>query len=161
MSTVELRTRVGGGCAVVVLHGEMDVTDTDPVADAVAALAVGGQHLIIDLEALEFMDCHATGALLRARKIARRAGGDLLLAAPHGPVLRLLTVLGVPGVYVSVESAAEGASRRAARLARSWRAIPSSGRNPMRARGPGVPGPRAGGRARPLRWLRGFRGLRG
>jgi hypothetical protein len=37
----------------------------------------------------------------------------VLLAAPHGPVLRLLTLLGVPGVHASVAAAlilADGAT---------------------------------------------------
>ena len=33
----------------------------------------------------------------------------MLLAAPHGPVLRLLTVLGVPGAHASVAAAADSA----------------------------------------------------
>jgi anti-anti-sigma factor len=99
---VEPRTRACRGYAVVVLRGELDTRDAEVTAAAVAALAAGGQQLIIDLENLDFIDCHAFGALLGARETARQAGGDVLLAAPHGPVLRLLTLLGVPGVHASV-----------------------------------------------------------
>jgi anti-anti-sigma regulatory factor len=45
------------------------------------------------------------------RAQARQAGGDLLLAAPRGPVRRLLTLTGLIGVFsvhASVEQAAEG-----------------------------------------------------
>jgi anti-anti-sigma regulatory factor len=55
MTTVELRTRVSGGYAVVMLRGELDSTDAGAMAGAVAALAAGGQQLIIDLEALDFV----------------------------------------------------------------------------------------------------------
>jgi anti-anti-sigma factor len=94
---VELPTRVCRGYAVVVLCGELDTRDAGDTAAAVAAPAAGEQQLIIDLEPLDFIDCHAAGALLRVRETARQAGGDVLLAAPRGPVLRLLSVLGVPG----------------------------------------------------------------
>lgn len=104
---VELRTRVCGGHMVVALIGELDTMDAVTAADAVAALAAGGQWLIIDLEALEFLDCHAVRALLGVRQSARQAGGDVLLAAPRGLVLRLLTLAGVPGVHASVAAAAE------------------------------------------------------
>lgn len=87
MRNVELQTRVCRGYAVVVLRGELDITDAESAADAVAALAADGQQLIVDLEALDFIDCHATGALLEVRKTARQAGGD---------VLRLLTLIDVP-----------------------------------------------------------------
>jgi anti-anti-sigma factor len=163
MTTVELRVRLCGRYAVAVLRGELGITDTESVAGAVAALAADGQPLIIDLEALDFIDRHAADALLEVRKTARQAGGDVLLAAPHGPVLRLLTVLGVPGVHASVAAAAGSARRRAAlrrpwRIARSGRAALSGTRSRVAARGHAAPGARDGGWAG---WLRTRSGLRG
>ena len=112
MTTVELRTRVSGGYVVVALRGELDITDAGATAGAVAVLAAGAQQLIIDLEALGFLDCHAAGALLGVRETARQAGRVVLLAAPRGPVLRLLTMLGVPGVHASVAAAVDSGGRR-------------------------------------------------
>lgn len=177
---VELRTRVCGGHMVVALIGELDTTDAVTAADAVAALAAGRQRLIIDLEALEFLDCRAVCELLGVRRSARQAGGDVLLAAPHGFVLRLLTLLGVPGVHASVAAAAErvpaaelgllpAGQQRAHR--RTWRAaLPDTpyrvmagraavwgGRAVMVTRRPGVGG---GSTAGPERWARADR-LRG
>jgi anti-sigma B factor antagonist len=138
----ELLTRACSGYSVAVLRGELATTDAESAADAVAALAADGRQLIIDLGALDFIDCHAAGALLGVRKAAQQAGGDMLLAAPHGRVLRLLTVLDVPGVHASVAAAVDSAGRRdARRLA--------------------VPGSRAGNRSWSLRWLRAPTGLRG
>lgn len=117
MTTVELRTRIREGYAVVVLGGELDTLDAEATAGAVSALTAGGQQLIIDLEALDFIDCHAVGALLGVRKTARQKGGDVLLAAPRGPVLRLLAVLAVPDVFASVAAAAGSTGARAARQA--------------------------------------------
>ena len=108
MVSVELRTWACGGY-VVVLRGELDTADAEKTAYGVAALAEGGQQLIIDLEALEYLDCHALSALLRARETARRAGGDMLLAAPNGLVLRVLTLVGVPGVTAVAAESGGGA----------------------------------------------------
>ena len=58
MVSVELWARVCGGY-VVVLRGELDTADAESTASAVAELAEGGQQLIIDREALEYIDCHA------------------------------------------------------------------------------------------------------
>jgi len=109
---VELRTRVFRDYVVVVLSGELDTRDAEDTSAEVAALAAGGRQLIIDLETLDFIDCHAVGALLGVREAARQAGGDVLLAAPHGPVQRLLTLLGVPGVHASVAAAEDSVGSR-------------------------------------------------
>ena len=90
--------------------------------------------------------------LLGVRETAREAGGDVLLAAPHGPVLRLLTVLGLPGVYPSVAAAADSAGRRDARrravsVVRSGRAVLSGALYWMTAWRAAVPGSRAGNRS--------------
>lgn len=166
MTTVELRTRVYGGYAVVVLRGELDITGAESAAGAVAALAADGQQLIVDLEALDFIDCHATGALLEVRKTARQAGGDVLLAAPHGSVLRLLALIGAPGVYASMAGAAASAGRRDAQrrasgIARSGGPTLSGTWSWVAARGPAVQWARAGGWPGSLRWLRARSGLRG
>lgn len=125
MIAVELRTPAGGVYAVVVLRGELDTTGAETAAPAVAALRADRQQLIIDLETLDFIDCHAVGTLLGVRETARQEGSDVLLAAPHGPVLRVLTVLGVPGVYASVAAAAVSAGRRRpAGVARTGTAAP-------------------------------------
>jgi anti-anti-sigma factor len=148
---VELRARVCRGYAVVALSGELDTRDAADAAAAVAALAAGGQQLVIDLEPLGFIDCHAAAALLRVRETARQAGGDVLLAAPHGPVLRLLTLLGVSGVHASVAAAADSAAkhdaRRAAGIVGSGKAVLSGARSWMTAWRSAVPGPRAGNRS--------------
>jgi anti-anti-sigma factor len=149
---VELRTGVCRGYAVVVLCGELDTRDAGDTAAAVAALAAGGRQLIVDLEPLDFIDCHAVGALLGVRQTARQAGGDVLLAAPHGLVLRVLTVLSVPGVHASVAAAADSAGRRDARrrsvsIVRSGRAVLSGALYWMTAWRAAVPGARAGNRS--------------
>jgi anti-anti-sigma regulatory factor len=58
---------------------------------------------------LEFIDVSGMAALVRARKHARAAGGDLLLAAPRPRLLRLLSVPSLAydfSVHASVEEAA-------------------------------------------------------
>ena len=78
-----------------------------------AAAAAGNPRIIIDLAALEYIDCHALGALVRVRAQARQAGGDLLLAAPRGPVRRLLDLTGLTGVF-SVHASVDEAVRTTA-----------------------------------------------
>ncbi len=161
MRNVKLRARVCSGYAVVMLRGELDTTDAEAVAGAVAALAADGRQLIFNLVALDFIDCHAVGALLGARDTARRAGGDVLLAAPHGLAPRVLTLLGVPGVHASVAAAADSAGRdgrRASGIAQFRRAALSGARYRMAALSAFVPGPRSHGRPGTLGARTGSRG---
>ena len=100
-------SRCAGSCATRVLDS------------AAAAVAACGPRVIVDLPALEFIDCHALGALLCVQKAARAAGGGVLLAAPRKPVLRVLDLSGLDHVfcvYASVAAAAS-AGRRPARYA--------------------------------------------
>lgn len=111
--SAELRASTYGGHVVIALRGELDDEDADSAAAAVAAC---GPRMIADLPALEFIDCHALGAMLRAQKAARAAGGGVLLAAPCKPVLGVLDLTGLDDVfcvYASVAAAASAGRRPA------------------------------------------------
>jgi anti-anti-sigma factor len=137
MPGVKLKASVRGGLIVVVLRGDLDVTGAADAEAAIAALVAPGQILIIDISALDFLDCASLGALLRVQTLAGRGGGDVVLAGPQPHVLRLLALTGSDEVFcvqASVEAAVAGtASRRtrypwrrlAVRAARSRRAAPS------------------------------------
>jgi anti-sigma B factor antagonist len=104
------RTREYVGHVVVALDGELDVVDAGSVMAVLAAVVARNPRIIIDLAALEFIDCCALGGLGRVRAQARQAGGDLLLAAPRGPVRRLLDLTGLIDVF-SVHASVEDAVR--------------------------------------------------
>jgi len=114
MASVSLSTREYGGYVVIALQGELDIVDAASVMDVLAAAAAGNPRIIVDLAALEFIDCCALGVLGRVREQARQSGGDLLLAAPYGPVRRLLDLTGLIGVFAVHASVAEacGAAMR-------------------------------------------------
>jgi anti-sigma B factor antagonist len=119
MASMNLSSRERDGKAVVVMRGELDVADAASVAAALVAVAARAPEIIVDLAGLEFIDSSGLAALVLARVQARRAGGDLLLAAPHDQVLRVLAVTRLAevfSVHVSVDEAAgsAGRSRRAA-----------------------------------------------
>ena len=102
---------------LVALRGELDVTDAASAAVALIALAARDCEIIVDLAGLEFIDSSGLAALVLARRHARQAGGDLLLAAPQKQVLRLLTLtrlVEVFGVHDCVDKAASSAERSAA-----------------------------------------------
>jgi anti-anti-sigma factor len=114
-----MSTRQCAGQVVVVLSGELDVTDAVRIGALVTTVAIRVPCLILDLAALEFTDCAGMRALAAAARQPQQAGAGLMLAAPGPPVLRVLDLTGmmtsVP-LYSSVEEAAGVPSRqRAAR----------------------------------------------
>jgi anti-sigma B factor antagonist len=112
MVSVELSTRERDGQVVAVLRGELDVAEAAQVAASLAMVAAGGRNVIVDLEGLEFIDSSGLAALVHARQHARRAGSDLLLAAPQQQVLRMLAItrlIDVFAVHACVGEAARSA----------------------------------------------------
>ena len=114
MFSVELNTREWDGHVVVALDGELDLVDAADVAAALVTVAASEPEIIMDLAALEFIDSSGVAALVRGREHARHAGGDLLLAAPQQPVLRVLAMTRLTdnfSVHASVAAAAASARR--------------------------------------------------
>lgn len=124
MPGVELSTSACDGHDVVALRGELDVTGVAEAEAAITALVARGRYLVIDMSALDFIDCSSLGALVRAQALARRGGGDVVLAAPQQYARRVLALTGQDGVFwvqASVEAAAAGIARRRRRY--SWRRL--------------------------------------
>ena len=93
---------------MVALRGDLDVTGAGDVAAALAQVVDRRPTVIMDLTSLEFTDCSGLRALAGARERARQAGGELLLAAPQRPVLRILSLTGLADVF-SVHASVEHA----------------------------------------------------
>jgi anti-sigma B factor antagonist len=120
MVSVDLSTCAHDGQVVVALRGELDVVNAASVAAELAAVAARAHAIILDLAGLEFIDSSGVAALVRARKHARHAGADLLLAGPQQQVLRVLALtrlIDVFSVHASVDEAASSAGRAGAAAA--------------------------------------------
>ena len=78
---------------VVSLRGELDIVNTAALGP-LAAAAIRGQFVVVDLAGLDFLECSAVRLLIQAQVVARESGGDVVLANSPGSVLRSLTMLG-------------------------------------------------------------------
>lgn len=107
MVSAELDVRTCGDHVMVTLHGELDVIDAAAVSTVLAAAVAGAPQVVIDLTGLEYIDCCALGVLSRTRSQARRAGGDLLLAAPGALVRRVIAVAAMSADFTVHASAGE------------------------------------------------------
>jgi hypothetical protein len=70
MPGVELSTSACDGHVVVALSGDRDITDAANARAAIAALVVPGRCLIVDMAALDFIDCGSLAALRQVQWLA-------------------------------------------------------------------------------------------
>ena len=100
---------------VLALPDEIDYANARVIADRLtAALIPGLPALIIDLTATTFCDSAGVGALARAHGRAAVTGTRIHLAAPPGPVTRILHVTGLAQLWTihpTLAAALRGAGR--------------------------------------------------
>lgn len=86
---------------VVELLGEIDLGAAEDVDAHLAAAAQWPAPLVVvlDLCALEFIDCFGLSLLLRARRRVLDRGGRVRMACDHLPTRRLLAMTGLDGVF--------------------------------------------------------------
>lgn len=121
MFRMDLGSGECGGHVVVALRGELDLLYAPAVATALGDLAARQPRIIVNLAGLEFIDASGMAALATGRRHARRAGGDLLLAAPRRPVRRVLAIIWEAdgfAIHASVAEAAANAGTAPAAIAR-------------------------------------------
>jgi anti-anti-sigma factor len=80
---VDLSTSACDGHVVVALRGDLDIIGAAEVGAAITAVVVPGRCLIIDMSALDFIDCGSLGALLRVEWLAWSTGGDASSGLPE------------------------------------------------------------------------------
>ena len=130
MARVDLSTRGHDGQVVVELRGELDLAAAASVATALRGVLARQPKVIVDLAGLQYIDSSGVAALAHARRHARQAGGDVVLAAPQRQVARMLSLtrlIDAFSVHASVDGAAGGTTggQPAIRPAAS-RAVPLS-----------------------------------
>lgn len=97
------------GVTVVAPSGRLDVAGAPALKAAIGdAVKTGVARLIIDMEAVSFVDSTGLGSVIAALKMVRGSNGDLRLAAPNQQVrvvLELTTLDRVFAYYPTVEDA--------------------------------------------------------
>jgi anti-sigma B factor antagonist len=98
------------GAVIVSLAGELDLYNAEEVRKALLdTLADGSDVLVVDLEAVTFIDSTALGVLIEARSRMEDRGG-FRLAAPGLEVRRALEVSGLDRHFVVHDADAVGSA---------------------------------------------------
>jgi anti-sigma B factor antagonist len=107
---LQLTTQQIDGHAVVSLKGELDIATVDDLRnDLRKARQSYGEHVILDLAELEFMDSQGLSVIVNCHKAVTAAGGSFALVAPRPIVRRTLEITGLSGrlhVFDSIKEAA-------------------------------------------------------
>lgn len=99
--TAHARTYRLGTLTVVELFGEIDLAVADAVEPHLAAAAQGPPPplVLIDLGAVEFIDCFGLSLLVRARRRISDRGGRVVMVCDDRATRKLLALTGLDGVF--------------------------------------------------------------
>ena len=85
-----------GRTAVVIVSGEIDLTNAENLRDALlSALNAGARGLVVDMSATTFIDSAGVTALVRASRRAAATEATVRLAVTAPGVLRVLNLVGI------------------------------------------------------------------
>jgi anti-sigma B factor antagonist len=95
---MELRTEVSEveGWTVIAVHGEIDVATSPTLRERLIDLVSNGAtRMVLDLEAVDFVDSTGLGTIVSVLKRARTHGGDLRLVCTEARIRRLFEITGL------------------------------------------------------------------
>ena len=100
-----LATREEDGRAIVAVGGEIDVYTAPKLRDQITELVSGGSYnIVIDLEAVEFLDSTGLGVLVGGLKKVRAHDGSLELICTQDRLLKIFRITGLAKVFVIHDS---------------------------------------------------------
>jgi anti-sigma B factor antagonist len=108
-----LSTREVDGTTIVAVGGEIDVYTAPKLRDKITELVGDGIYtIVIDMEAVEFLDSTGLGVLVGGLKKVRAHDGSLELICTQDRLLKIFRITGLAKVFVIHESADGALSAR-------------------------------------------------
>jgi anti-sigma B factor antagonist len=102
------------GATVLVVRGEVDVYTAPKLREKLVELVAQGRYrIVVDLEAVDFLDSTGLGVLVGGLKRVRSHDGDLTLVCTHQRILKVFEITGLTKVFTIHDSldAAVGTSQ--------------------------------------------------
>ena len=100
-----LATREVDGRTIVAVGGEIDVYTAPKLRDQITELVSNGSYnIVIDLEAVEFLDSTGLGVLVGGLKKVRAHDGSLELICSQERLLKIFRITGLAKVFVIHDS---------------------------------------------------------
>src|SRR3954467_7084798 len=104
-----LATNVVDGATIIAVGGEIDVYTAPKLRDKITELVADGVYdIIVDMEAVEFLDSTGLGVLVGGLKKVRAHDGSLQLICTQDRLLKIFRITGLAKVFV-IHDSADGA----------------------------------------------------
>jgi anti-sigma B factor antagonist len=104
-----LATNVVEGATIIAVGGEIDVYTAPKLRDKITELVADGVYdIIVDMEAVEFLDSTGLGVLVGGLKKVRAHDGSLQLICTQDRLLKIFRITGLAKVFV-IHDSADGA----------------------------------------------------
>jgi len=105
---LQLSTRSEGDWTVVEVGGEIDVYTAPTLREQLITLVTEGhQHIVVDMERVEFLDSTGLGVLVGGLKRVRAQDGALRLVCTQERILKIFRITGLEKVFPIHTSVAE------------------------------------------------------
>ena len=104
-----LATNEVDGATIIAVGGEIDVYTAPKLRDKITELVANGVYdIIVDMEAVEFLDSTGLGVLVGGLKKVRAHDGKLELVCTQDRLLKIFRITGLAKVFV-IHDSADGA----------------------------------------------------
>jgi anti-sigma B factor antagonist len=104
-----LATNEVEGATIIAVGGEIDVYTAPKLRDKITELVANGIYdIIVDMEAVEFLDSTGLGVLVGGLKKVRAHDGSLELICTQDRLLKIFRITGLAKVFV-IHDSADGA----------------------------------------------------
>jgi anti-sigma B factor antagonist len=107
MATMTITPTTYDTWGLLTVDGELDLSTSPELRDALVALGTDHERIAIDLRAVTFMDSTALGVIVAAMKRARERGGQLALVGPTGSPRKVLSITALDQIMRIVEDPAD------------------------------------------------------
>lgn len=84
---------------LLVLRGDLDLQTAPDLRDALVEVIEDGVRIVVDMEAVDFLDSAGLGILVGGLKRARTHGGELELVCSSRGVLKPIEITGLDRVF--------------------------------------------------------------
>lgn len=94
-----IETEPHGATTLLVLRGDLELNTAPDLREALVGVIGERARIVVDLEAVDFLDSAGLGILVGGLKRARERDGDLELVCSSRAVLRPLQLTGLDRVF--------------------------------------------------------------